>query len=80
MAKRYSGNEFASVTSVTQCSSSARTVIADSATAAPNAVSMPDAANGDAPTTAINGAPKGGSIIATASAIIGAAADKSKPA
>jgi hypothetical protein len=41
---------------------------------------MPDAANGDAPTTAINGAPKGGSIIATASAIIGAAADKSKPA
>jgi hypothetical protein len=40
---------------------------------------MPDAANGDAPTTAINGAPKGGSTTATASAIIGAAAGKSKP-
>ena len=41
MAKRYSGNEFASVASATQCSSSARTAIADSATAAPHAVSKP---------------------------------------
>ena len=79
MAKRYSGNEFASVTSVTQCSSSARTVIADSATAAPNAVSMPDAANGDAPTTAINGAPKGSSIIATVSESTGAAVTRDHP-
>ena len=78
MARRYSGNEFASVTSVTPYSSSARTVVADSATAAPNAVSVPDATNDAAPTTAINGAPKDGSIIATASAIIGAAAGKSK--
>jgi len=80
MAKRYSGNEFASVTSVTPYSSSARTVIADSATAALHAASVPAPANGGAPITAINGVPKDGSIIATVSAIIGAAAGKSKRA
>ena len=77
MAKRYSGNEFASVASVTQCSSSARTVIADSAIAAPRAVSMPEPANDGAPTAVTNRAPKDGLTIATVSAITGAATGKS---
>ena len=76
MAKRYSGNEFASVTSVTQCSSSAGTAIADSATAVPNAVSEPVSINDGAPTAATSRAPRDGSIIAIASAITGAAAGK----
>ena len=76
MAKRYSGNGFASVASVTQCSSSARTAIVDSATAAPSAVSVPASTNDGAPTPATNRAPKDGSIIATGSAITGAAAGK----
>jgi len=77
MAKRYFGNEFASVAGVTQCSSSARTAIADSATAAPPAVSMPGSTNDGAPTAVTKKAPRDGSIIATGSAIIGAAAGKS---
>jgi hypothetical protein len=77
MAKRYSGNEFASVASVTQCSSSVRTAIADSAIAARHAVSMPASTNDGAPTAAINRVPRDGLIIATASAITGAAAGKS---
>ena len=76
MAKRYSGNEFASVASVTQCSSSARTAIVGSATAAPPAVSMLDSVNDGAPTAVTNRAPKDGLIIATVSAITGAAAGK----
>ena len=80
MARRYSGNEFASVTRVTRCSSSVRTVIADSATAAPRAVRLPGSASGGAPTTAIKGAPQDGSILAIGSASIGAAAGKPKPA
>ena len=76
MAKRYSGNEFASVAGVTQCSSSARTAIADSAIAARHAVSMPESTNDGAPTAAINRVPRDGLIIATASAITGAAAGK----
>ena len=76
MARRYSGNEFATVTSVTQCSSFASTAIADSATAVPNAVSKPASANDGGPTAATNGVPKDGSIIATVSMITGAAADK----
>ena len=76
MAKRYSGNEFASVASVTQCSSSARTVIADTATAALNAASKPGAGNGDAPTAATKSAPRAGSIIAIVSGNIAAAAVK----
>ena len=80
MAKRYSGNEFALVASVTPCSSSADIATADSATAAPHAVSMPASANDGAPTAATNGAPKAGSIIATGSAITGAAAGKPRPA
>jgi len=41
---------------------------------------MPGSANGGAPTTAINAAPKDGSIIVTVNAIIGAAAGKPQPA
>ncbi len=80
MAKRYSGNEFVSVTIVTPCSSSARTVIADSVIAASNAVRTPVSANGGAPTTAIRGAPKDALITATGSVIIAAAAAKSPQA
>ena len=76
MARRYSGNEFATVTSVTQCSSFASTAIADSATAVPNAVSKPASTKGGAPTAATNRAPKDGSIIAIVSAITVAAAGK----
>ena len=76
MATRYSGNEFASVASVTQCSSSVRAAIADSATAAPHAVSMPASTNDGAPTAVTNRAPRDGSIIATGSAITGAAGER----
>jgi hypothetical protein len=75
-AKRYSGNEFALVASAMQYSSSARTATADSATAAPHVVRMPECANDGAPTTATNRAPKDGSIIATGSATTGVAAGK----
>ena len=77
MAKRYSGNEFASVANVAQCSSSARTAIADSVTAALLVVNEPASTNDGAPTAAINRVPRDGLIIATASAITGAAAGKS---
>ena len=77
MAKRYSGNEFASVPPVARCSIFVRTAIADSATAAPRAVNMPASANDGAPTAATSRAPKDGSITAIASAITGAAAGKS---
>jgi hypothetical protein len=76
MAKRYFGSGFASVASATRCFSSVRIAIAASATAARPAVSRPGSVNGVAPTTVINAAPKDGSIIATASAIIGAAVGK----
>ena len=80
MAKRYSGNEFASVASVTQFSSCARTAIVDSAIAAPSAVSMPGSTNDGAPTAGTNRVPKDGSIIATVNAITGAAAGRHKRA
>jgi hypothetical protein len=76
MAKRYSGNEFVSVTSVTQCSSSARIAIAGSVTAAPPAARKHASANGGVPTAATNGARRDGSIIAIVSAITGAADGK----
>jgi hypothetical protein len=76
MAKRHFGNELASVTDVTPCSSSARTATAGSATAAPPAVSMPGSTNDGAPTAVTNGALRDGSIIATGSAITGAAVAK----
>ena len=65
MAKRYSGNEFALVTSVTQCSSSARTVIADSAIAARLAARKHGVSNAATLTAVISGVWRAGSIIAT---------------
>jgi len=76
MARRYSGNEFASVANVAQCSSSARTAIADSVTAALLVVNEPASTNDGAPTPATNGALKDDSIIAIGSAITVAAAGK----
>ena len=67
MAKRFCGNGFASVKSAKPCSSSARTVIADTATAAPHAANELAASSGDPPIGATNGAARDGSIIATAS-------------
>jgi len=67
MAKRFYGNGFASVQAATRFFSSARTVIADTATAATNAASKPAASSGAAPTAGTSRAPKGNSIIATAS-------------
>ena len=67
MAKRFCGNEFALVKAATRFSSSARTATADTATAAINAANKPAGSSGGAPTDATNRAPKGSSIIATAS-------------
>ena len=76
MAKRYSGNEFVSVTSATQCFSSARIVIADNAIAVGPAGSLPGAANGALPTGDTKEARRDGSIIAIASGRTGAACVK----
>ena len=76
MAKRFCGNGFALVKAATRFSSSVRTAIADTATAATNAASKPAASSGGAPTAATNRAPKDGSIIAIVSAITVAAAGK----
>jgi hypothetical protein len=51
-------------------------VIADTATAAPNAASKPGAGSGDAPTAATKSAPRAGWIIAIVSGSIAAAAVK----
>ncbi len=67
MAKRFCGNEFALAKAATRFSSSARTVIADTATVATNAAGKPAASSGGAPIAATNRAPKGSSIIAIAS-------------
>ena len=67
MAKRFCDNGFAWVKAATRFSSSARIVIADTATAATNAASKPAASSVGAPTAATSRAPKGSSIIAIAS-------------
>ena len=67
MAKRFCGNGLALVKAATRFSSSARIAIADTATVATNAASKPAASSGDAPTDDTGRAPKGSSIIATAS-------------
>ena len=59
--------------SAKRCFSSARTVIADIAIAAPHAASKPASNSGDAPTADTNGARKAGLIIATGSGNTGAA-------
>ena len=76
MAKRFYGNGFALVKAATRCSSSARTAIADIATAANNAATKPAASSGGAPINATNKAPKGGSTIAIVSRSTGAAGVK----
>ena len=58
----HGGNGFALVKAATRFSSSARTAIADIATAAGNAASKPAASSGGAPIDATNNAPKGSSI------------------
>ena len=78
MAKRFCGNGLASVKAATRFSSSARTAIADTATAATNAANKPAANSGDAPTAAINRALKGGSIIATVSGSTAAAVKRNR--
>ena len=80
MAKRFYGNGFALVKSVKRFSSSARTVIADTATAAPNAASKPAASSGGPPTGVTNGAAKDVSIIAIASGNTAVAVVKSNRA
>ena len=76
MAKRFCGNGFALVKPAKRFSSSARTVIADTATAAPNAAYKPAASSGGPPTGATNGAARDDSIIAIASGSTGAAVVK----
>ena len=79
MAKRCCGNGFASVKAATRFSSSARTVIADTATVATNAANKPAASNGAAPTAATKRAPKGRPIIATVSKSTAAAVTRGRP-
>ena len=78
MAKRFCGNELASVKAATRFSSYAPTVIAGTATAATNAANKPVGSSGGAPTGATNRAPKGSSIIATGSGNTAAAFVKRK--
>ena len=80
MAKRFCGNGFALAKPAKRFSSSARTVIAATATAAPNAANKPATSSGGPPTGATNGAARDGSIIAIASEITGAAVVKSNRA
>ncbi len=80
MAKRFCGNGFALGKSARRFSSSARTVIADTATAAPNAASKPAASSSGLPTGVTNGAARDVSIIAIASGNTGAAVVKSNRA
>ena len=77
MEKWFSGHEFVAARGAKRRSGFVCTAIADSAIAAPRAVSMPEPANDGAPTAVTNRAPKDGLIIATVSAITGAAAGKS---
>jgi len=79
MAKRFCGDGFALVKAATRFSSSARIVIADTATAATNAANKPAGSSGGAPTDATNRAPKGSSIIATVSESTGAAVTRDHP-
>jgi hypothetical protein len=68
--------KFALVKGATRFSSSARTVIADTATAASRAANKSAGSSDGPPTGATNGAPKDGSIIAIASGRTGAACVK----
>ena len=67
MAKQFCGNGFALVKAATRFSSSARTAIADIATAASNAGCKPGAGSGGPPISATSKASKASSIIAIVS-------------
>ena len=71
MAKRFFVSGFAAAVDATPCSGSVRTVIADSAMAAPPAVPQPDFNNGAAPTAATSRVWKDGWTIATGNGSIG---------
>ncbi len=73
MAKRFCGNGFALVKAATGFFSSARTAIADIATAANNVAGKPAASSVGALIGATNKAPKGSSIIAIVSGSTAAA-------
>ena len=73
MAKRFCGKSFALVQGATQFSSSALTVIADTAIAASPAANKPAGSSDGPPTGATNGAQNEGSIIVIASGRTGAA-------
>jgi hypothetical protein len=75
-ANRFCGKGFALVKAAKRFSSSARTVIADTATAAPSAATKLAAGSGGPPTGATNGALRDGSIIVIASRRTGAACVK----
>jgi len=76
MAKRFCGNEFAWGKRAKRFSTSARTVTADIATAAPNAATKLGGGSGGPPTDATKRAPRDGSITAIASRRTGAACVK----
>jgi hypothetical protein len=78
MAKRFFGSDFA--WGVRRCSTSARTVIAGTATAASDAASKPAGNSGSGQTNGTNRVGKGNSIIAIASGSTGAAAAKDQAA
>ena len=79
MAKRFFGNGFAWLQSAARFSSSARTVIADTATAASPAANKLAASSAGPPTGATNRAPKDGSINVIANGNTGAGVVKSNP-
>ncbi len=79
MVKQFCGKGFALVKAATRFSSSARTAIADIATAASNAASKPAASSFGAPIDATNKAPKGGLIIVIVSEITAAVFVKRSP-
>jgi hypothetical protein len=74
--KRFCGKGFALVKTAKRFSSSARTAIEDTATAAPSAGTKRAAGSDKPPTGATNGALKDGSIIGIASSRTGAACVK----
>jgi hypothetical protein len=75
-AKRFCGKGFALVKAAKRFSTSARTAIEGTATAAPSAATKLAAGSGGPPTGATNGALKDGSIIVIASRRTGAACVK----
>jgi hypothetical protein len=78
-AKHFFFNELASINRVRRSSSSARTVIGDTAIAVPHAAIKPGVNNGGEPTNGINKARKDSSITAIGSANTDADAVKTKP-